>query len=256
MRICVLFQRDLEKIKKLLLSSFEVISEEDVSVRLNESQFGYQSLHLQIRLKDEWLTIPTYADLGGMVAEVQLRTLAQHIWAAASHKLQYKQEASVPQPIRRSINRVSALLETVDLEFSRVLDERDNYIALKFQNDSEEILNVDSLRKILDEKLPNKNKSGDEDYADLLGNLIDLEISTRRRLLQLIADRLTAAIESDSKAVKEILSGSGEEYLFDFDHVESKGIFYSHAGLVREMLLAAFGSEELARVTAEDDTDW
>jgi ppGpp synthetase/RelA/SpoT-type nucleotidyltranferase len=63
-----------------------------------------------------------------MVFELQLRTLAQHIWAVASHKLQYKREASVPVPIRRSINRVSALLEMVDLEFDRVLLEREQYV--------------------------------------------------------------------------------------------------------------------------------
>jgi ppGpp synthetase/RelA/SpoT-type nucleotidyltranferase len=32
--------------------------------------------------------------LGGLRAEVQVRTTAQHIWAAASHKLQYKHEES------------------------------------------------------------------------------------------------------------------------------------------------------------------
>lgn len=59
--------------------------------------------------------------MSGLKAEVQVRTVTQHVWAAASHVLQYKQEASVPLPVRRSIYRVSALLETVDLEFERVL---------------------------------------------------------------------------------------------------------------------------------------
>ena len=88
----------------------------------------YQSLHYIIRIPKHWLKVSTFADLGELKAEIQLRTLAQHIWAATSHKLQYKHEDSVPPPIRRSIYRVSALLETVDLEFERVLAERGTYI--------------------------------------------------------------------------------------------------------------------------------
>ena len=128
-RIILLFRRDIVTVSKLLAETFEVLSTEDTATRLSEAQFGYQSLHHIIRVPKSWLSVPTFFDLGELKTEIQLRTLAQHIWAAASHKLQYKHEESVPPPIRRSIHRVSALLETVDLEFERVLTDRGTYIA-------------------------------------------------------------------------------------------------------------------------------
>ena len=80
-------------------------------------------------MPDDWLNVPTFREFKGLRAELQIRTLAQQLWAAASHKLQYKRESSVPYPIRRSIHRVAALLETVDLELERVLSERDPHLS-------------------------------------------------------------------------------------------------------------------------------
>ena len=96
------FLTDLDKIDELIRSTFEVMSPEDTADRLGEAQFGYQSLHYTIKVPLIWLEIPTMADFGDIQAEVQVRTLAQHIWAAASHKLQYKNEASVPPPNPKS----------------------------------------------------------------------------------------------------------------------------------------------------------
>lgn len=119
--LILLFKRDLPAVQDLISESFSVVSHEDTSARLSETQFGYQSVHYVIKLPGDWLRVPTLADFTGLRAEIQVRTLAQHIRAAASHKLQYKSESNVPAPIRRSIYRVSAILETVDLEFERVL---------------------------------------------------------------------------------------------------------------------------------------
>ncbi len=121
LRLILLFRRDLEKTHRLISETFTVLSHEDTAERLDVTQFGYQSFHYVIELPESWLTVPSFADFANLKAEIQTRTLAQHMWAAGSHKLQYKQEQSVPEPVRRSINRVSALLETVDLEFERVL---------------------------------------------------------------------------------------------------------------------------------------
>jgi hypothetical protein len=50
-------------------------------------------------------------------AEIQIRTVLQHAWAAISHKLQYKREDDVPAPLRRKLFRLSALFELADDEF-------------------------------------------------------------------------------------------------------------------------------------------
>lgn len=255
LRVCVLFQRDLERIREIISENFEILTEEDTFRRLDDGQFGYQSLHLQIRLKEQWLGIPTYASLGGKTAELQLRTLAQHIWAAASHKLQYKREASVPQPVRRSINRVSALLETVDLEFSRVLQERDAYNEFTKNEKSSDELNVETLRRFLDDNLPRGSRSGDEDYDDLVGNLSYYKITTVGDLAALFAEKKDIALQEDAKAVNAILSGKGDEFEFDLNQVMASRSFYSHVGLVREMLQSKYSTEEVMAAMYGPDCD-
>ncbi|HEY0710723.1 MAG TPA: RelA/SpoT domain-containing protein, partial [Polyangia bacterium] len=158
-RCIFLFARDLETIAQAVASTFEIVSEENTAARLDEKTFGYQSLHYLIRVPAAWLKLPMFRNCEGLTAELQLRTLAQHMWAAASHKLQYKREASVPAPVRRSIHRVSALLETVDLEFERVLTAREEYLAGKPAGRQDEALNVDLLKTIARAMLPARNRS-------------------------------------------------------------------------------------------------
>ena len=107
LRVILLFRSDLDPVLDLLTKTFDVLSNEDTASRLAESQFGYQSRHLVLRIPATWSRIPSLSDLGDLRAEVQVRTVAQHIWAAASHKLQYKQEESVPTPLKRTIYRIS-----------------------------------------------------------------------------------------------------------------------------------------------------
>ncbi|HIF6332154.1 TPA: GTP pyrophosphokinase, partial [Raoultella ornithinolytica] len=121
LRVILLFKRDLDLVTKCLKETFIILHEEDKLDVLEEDKFGYQSRHYIIKVPDEWLKLPTYSKFGEFKAEIQVRTLAQHIWAAASHKLQYKHEKSVPPQLRRAINRASAVLEVIDLEFERIL---------------------------------------------------------------------------------------------------------------------------------------
>src|SRR2546423_3962108 len=148
-RIIVLFRRDLEKVTALLDEHFEIVYKEDTSARLNDSQFGYQSIHYVVQLPKEWFALPTLRGMAGLQTEVQVRTVAQHIWAAGSHVLQYKHESSVPAGLRRTIHRVSALLETVDLEFERVVEENERYAATVEVNERDQELDVITLEKIL-----------------------------------------------------------------------------------------------------------
>ncbi len=155
LRIILLFRRDLEQVVQLISTSLKVTSAEDALDRLGVGMFGYQSVHLQVKIPKSWGQVPTLKDFAGLQALVQVRTAAQHIWAAASHLLQYKREASVPKPVLRSINRVAALLETVDLEFERALQERQSYVKeapIEGPASDVNVLNVDLLRKILDDQ--------------------------------------------------------------------------------------------------------
>lgn len=249
LRVIFLFQRDLEPFHKAIGETFHVLSEEDTSHRLSDAQFGYKSRHYIASMPSEWDSLPSLKGLTAHRVEVQVRTLAQHIWAVASHKLQYKREEGVPLPLRRSIYRVSALLETVDLEFTRVLDERDKYIKtqsiLAAEDDK---LDVSIVETVLDELLPAENKdNGAEDYSDLLVDIRHFDIGTRGALRTLLSANLVAVLQADAELV-QIKQVSDDEQDFD-EQGESlterlnRGVFYTHVGLARQALCEQFGDK-------------
>jgi ppGpp synthetase/RelA/SpoT-type nucleotidyltranferase len=249
LRIIPLFKRDADRVCSLVSSTFEIIKQDDASQRLDVSQFGYHSTHFHLKLPKEWLRIPTFDGFGDFSAELQVRTAAQHIWAAASHVLQYKQEESVPPPVLRSINRVSALLETVDLEFERALYERESYTEALDVTADDEPLNVDNLRLTLDKTLPQKNKEKDEPYSLLLKKLQKRRIHTTKSLRHLLIKHRKAVLEKDRNVAQALvaedpdLAGglvttdfAGKTYGGRSGARIRSGVFFSHVGLVIEIL--------------------
>lgn len=249
-RVILLFKRDLAAAVELFRSTFDVKSVEDTGERLGVAEFGYHSQHLVLRIPASWASVPSLANLEDIFVEIQVRTLAQHIWAAVSHKLQYKSERAVPPPIRRAINRASALLETVDLEFDRVLTERATYIQHEvIAGDETAPLNVDSLAAMLDKLLPPLNRKDDEPYALLLEELQVLGIHTAAELDALMARQRSKIDKKErDRLVKELeeAAASGEEPTERL----KRGVFFSHVGLARAALREEFGSTALDKIFA------
>ncbi|MDZ4866048.1 MAG: hypothetical protein SGI91_01895 [Alphaproteobacteria bacterium] len=241
-RAMLLFRQHLRVADEILKANFDVVSSEDVSARLSETQFGYQSLHYVVRLREGWLTVPTMAAFAEFRIEVQIRTLAQHVWAAASHKLQYKHEESVPPPLRRSLHRVSALLETVDLELERVFEQRREYQEKDpSTRDPRERLNVDLVRATMLELLPAANKADDEDYADLLPDLFHFKVETVADLRKLLEENKAAILQTEDEGLKQALALRNSTP--DSRKRYESGVFFTHAGLVRVALRTQFGTD-------------
>jgi putative GTP pyrophosphokinase len=236
-RLILLFKRDVTSVHKLLSNNFKIIKFEDTSTRLDDTQFGYMSVHYLIGLPDMWLKTPTLSGFKDYVVEVQVRTLAQHIWAASTHELQYKNESGVPLPVRRTINRVAALLETVDLEFERVLSERETYVLGIDSHAADSNLNVDLLKSILDDLLPAENKEDLENYGELLQDLAYFKIDTAGHLRQLIESYLAKALDNDKERVENAIQ---DRYLGTSKNRNNRGVFYTHVGLIREILHIKF----------------
>ena len=246
-RAVLLFRRDADELGAAIESHFTVLEREDTGARLGEKEFGYQSRHYLVSLPRDWLTVPSLAPFGNLRAECQIRTVAQHIWAAASHILQYKQEQSVPLPLRRSIYRVSALLETVDLEFERLLGERRQYVDDAAESSTEQPLDVDVLAKTLDRLLPERNRKESEDYSSILTDLIAAGLGTTADVAELIARHLPEAMAGEQKTLRALKGArpdpegrvsavvDGELYSGNISRIDA-GVFFSHTGLVRGML--------------------
>ncbi|GGA03334.1 hypothetical protein GCM10011497_37400 [Elstera cyanobacteriorum] len=233
-RVILLFSRDLKSVKEIIETNFNVIEVENTADRLSESQFGYQSTHFTITLSQSWLSIPTFSGLDNVRVEIQVRTLSQHIWAVASHQLQYKNEESVPQTLKRNIHRISALLETVDLEFERILEDREKYIKSITTDKSFLPLNVDTLQYVLDNNLPKDNKTEDENYDLLLRELLDNNINSVKSLEEFISEKYNEAMDMEKSVVQNMWER--DIYYETTKERIDKGVFFSHVGLIRIML--------------------
>lgn len=106
---------DLGAIHQLVTDLFCVKKRIDVGTKLSANQFGYGGVHYHLEL------VEPAEGLDGLRFELQVHTRAQSLWASLSHKLAYKSRAEEPQ--LRSINRLAALLELVDLEIVRIRSE-------------------------------------------------------------------------------------------------------------------------------------
>jgi putative GTP pyrophosphokinase len=243
LRIVLLFRRDREKACGIIINKFEVLKEEDTQNRLSVDQFGYGSVHFEVRPMQEWFSLPTLSRLRGLQAEIQVRTGSQHIWAAAAHALQYKRESHVPMPLRRAINRAAALLEMVDLEFERVLVEREAYVAQLDKLKGDEPLNTDILQKILADEFPSKNADETtEDLSDLLDDLITFNITNVTALRELIKKHREAIFGAEEKALKAKVGYTPKPERL------AKGVFFTHVGLARQALRQEFGEKFAAHL--------
>ena len=254
-RLILLFRKDIAIVQKLLKDNLSIVKEYDTAKRLKEDQFGYSSYHFVATIPDAWCSVPTLKDLRGIQAEIQVRTVAQHIWAEASHSLQYKSEVGVPPAILRGVYRVSALLETVDLEFDRVLDERDRYRNQTRDLPASEPLNVDLLRQVLMKLLPKNNGDAkdENDSSELLEELSAFKIRTIEDLKQLIHKQLKAALVEDAQRVSSELKtiAAGVKVSARTRSRLESGAFFTHVGLVRNMLRLEFGDDALRRIFAK-----
>jgi len=121
-RIIAYLQEDRDRICSLIEQSFKIDFENSIKKEelLGADQFGYRSAHYVVSYTDNRLQLPEFAKFQGLRAEIQVRTLLQHTWAAIDWKLRYKTEFDVPKELKRKLYRISALLEVADDNFSEL----------------------------------------------------------------------------------------------------------------------------------------
>ncbi|MBI5683922.1 MAG: hypothetical protein HZC54_02475 [Verrucomicrobia bacterium] len=106
----------------------------DVATRLKSSEFGYRSVHYIVRFrsgvfptKDVPIKVPK--SICGLDAEIQVRTVLEHAWAAFGHDICYKSPFRVPDKWQRELARLAAICEDVDDAFQRVQSGLQSYMA-------------------------------------------------------------------------------------------------------------------------------
>lgn len=236
LRVILLFRSDCQRVCKRLEKDFKVLAKEDAGERLGESQFGYTSIHYSIKPRPTRRKPRRLESDNLFSAEIQVRTIAQHCWAAASHILQYKHSGGVPEDLRRSLNRVSALLETIDLEFERFLSERTDYLRrLSHSSLARRSLDVDVLAKVLDQTWPRQNKTASEDYAALLQCITYMGLSNAGKLITVLTKNRAAVMNQERRAIKgALLIGqlppASTRIAFMVERAK-RGVYFSHFAL-------------------------
>ena len=111
------YSEDVQEIRRSLRKYFKEIDITDKSDLLEKTddKFGYKSLHLQLVLKPRLKDIIGSEKFKNFSLELQIRTVIQDAWSRLDHQIKYKK--SIPQNLKRRINRISALFEIADDEF-------------------------------------------------------------------------------------------------------------------------------------------
>lgn len=119
-RIICYLNEDADRISRRLKDIHEIDEHNSVNKdeQLDINQFGYRSRHFVVQYDAQRAALEENALFVGLKAEIQVRTILQHAWAAIDWKLRYKNSAETPKELRRRVFRVSALLELADDEFS------------------------------------------------------------------------------------------------------------------------------------------
>ena len=144
-RVITFYIDDVDKVASAVERLFKVDWENSVDKRkIHEiDSFGYMSLHY-ICSMDGF----TYR------FEIQMRTVLQHAWANMNHDTGYKSGVEIPLEYRRSLSRLSGLLELADEQFSEIradlADYRRRIQALVASGNLSEVpLDGDSFRSFL-----------------------------------------------------------------------------------------------------------
>lgn len=121
-RAVVRFRQEVPHIISVAQSLFSHGKPEDTAERLAEDRVGYLSTHVDIGFKDHDRLAKRFPN-AQYHAELQVRTLAQHLWSEMSHDTTYKSGTVVKLDLKRRVNLLAGLIEVADREFSRLREE-------------------------------------------------------------------------------------------------------------------------------------
>lgn len=123
-RVIVKYRNDVARICSAVRSLLSVDHFDEKAQEVD--RVGYQSVHLDgVRLRENDEEATRYPP-GTFCCEMQVRTLAQHLWAEMSHDTVYKNDAMVKalaDDTQRRINLMAGQVEVADREFGRLHDE-------------------------------------------------------------------------------------------------------------------------------------
>lgn len=220
LRIIVYYQKDIELIDKIINDNFEIDKEKSIDKRkiLKNNEFGYLSNHYIVKINKERRKLPEWKEFKTLFAEIQLRTVLQHSWAAISHELEYKNKYDIPELLKRKLFRLAGLFELADEQFGEIkknqieinkaienktsINDREVYNEINLDTirnffESDDTITTKYFKIALDAGFEEISELDDEyyesDYSEIIKLLSYLKIDSLDRFIQLLTNNFKNA---------------------------------------------------------------
>ncbi|MCL2832081.1 MAG: tetratricopeptide repeat protein [Treponema sp.] len=179
-RVVCPFLEDLAIVEELLKENFLVLEVERKGGDHTFREFGYESVHLLIKVPDKIVKKCGSALCG--TAEIQIRTILQDAWAEVEHELVYKADFNpFDNPMKRKLAAVNASLSLADIIFQEIrsyqrqlnneLEKRRDSFFQKIEETTDALILADIKPPEIDNEPP-KQFSSNESIDELLLNAL------------------------------------------------------------------------------------
>jgi ppGpp synthetase/RelA/SpoT-type nucleotidyltranferase len=188
---------EVDALCRFVEANFEIDRQnsDDASARLKPAEFGYRSIHYIVTPRSDIdYGVETPADILGLKAEIQIRTMAEHAYSDFAHDLTYKGAFPLPLAWRRELAGAAATLEEVDSIFSRVEEGLRQYASSygRYLTEAQARREIEMLTIVL-EQVP-----GDGDIADRVARLA-LALGEWQQIVTLASGFVAANPEASPK---------------------------------------------------------
>ena len=226
-RLVCLFTSQIEEIKKIIEEEFDVIEVTNKKSTKKFDQFGYLSLHMLVKVPKQRLKHIEYADLNGLICEIQIRTILQEAWAEIEHYLNYKAtKEEHHEELLRKIYSLAGMFEVADATFEDIHKGFSKLVETKLEVKDGEITAV-SLYKFSKQYFKwfteDWDKTQERKFFRLSGELRKLSIKTIYDL-KIVLDKQKVSLTSFKDTYRD----------------KTK---FSPAGLIRAALALEFGTK-------------
>lgn len=122
-RVIVYSLDDIKVVREIVEKNFVTVGIEDkYNDLIKDGKFGYQALHLMVKLKEGTTLYNSNPDLVNLITEIQIKTILGHAWAEIEHRSYdsriHKIGDADSVDIVRRFQIIAGLLEIADREFN------------------------------------------------------------------------------------------------------------------------------------------
>lgn len=114
-RVVVRYRHEVEQVMTIVSEGFGAVTTKPF--KHPPDRVGYLGTHMVIKTTE---SCPGAGIASGLLCEIQIRTLAQDLWAQMAHHLNYKPVVNVPEDYSRRVHLLSGSIELADREFARL----------------------------------------------------------------------------------------------------------------------------------------